>query len=174
MYLGLCVKFLYVCASTLRLEHKAELSSGVWISWGAVGVSHFEWYQSFTCSNKGNLPASIFMCRNLWGTSPLRQSPSYHSLSPAHKAWGKGLGGLVCNEYRNEYRDPNTNLSPDLGTGYTHIWCGHMHTCSHMNTQGHSQTCAGKGWEQGITNSRSHPLPSSLRGPPLPHYLLFC
>jgi hypothetical protein len=98
------------------------------------------------------------------------------------KSLGRGAGSWVCNEYRNEYRDPNTDLSPDLGTGYTHIWCGHVgthtqaliHTCSHVSTQGHSQTCAGKGWEQGITNSRSHPLPSSLRGLPLPHYLLFC
>lgn len=71
MHLSPCVKFLSVCASTLRPEHKAKLSSVRMDILGCGGVSHFEWDQGLTCSNKGNLPANIFMCRTPRGTSLL-------------------------------------------------------------------------------------------------------
>lgn len=56
-------------------------------------------------------------CKHIWVQDPLgsftfgAENPSYHSMSPTHKAQGKGHRGLACNEYRNKYRDSITAFS---------------------------------------------------------------
>lgn len=71
------------------------------------------------------------------------ENPSYHNLSPTHTAWGKGLGSLVYNEYRNEYRDPNTDLSPDISCGHvgTNTQALLTHVLTHKYTGSLSNMC---------------------------------
>lgn len=173
-----------VCESTQTLGWLCKTEMGVQDSLSSAPSmdilnrgSHSEPDQSLSCSTRCSLLASTVVGRTPQGPSLLEQRIQATIACHQHtKPEERGYGGLACSKYRDQ-----TELFPEQGTGHTDISCGHIgthtqalpRTCSHMSTQGHPPTCAGKGREQGITNSRSYSLPSSQGAAPASLFTVF-